>query len=69
MSGVAWCGFERGSRAGKQLCERGAEILNAPLRSHALLPISSTETFSDVIASKQGDSDTYLVLPVVEVDG
>jgi len=39
VSGAFWCDFERWSWGTEHLCERGAEILTAQLRSHALAQI------------------------------
>ncbi len=37
MSGAVWCDFERWSGGSEHPRERGAEILTAQLRSHALV--------------------------------
>ncbi len=37
LSGAVWCDFERWSGGSEHPRERGAEILTAQLRSHALL--------------------------------
>ncbi len=37
LSGAVWCNFERWSGGSEHPRERGAEILTAQLRSHALV--------------------------------